>query len=240
MRSAAGFIWPERSILTGERHGGHGAVSAADFARLHFLSGGCRACAALVQVDLGDESLCGACAAELPVWDGARAALAYDDASRQAILELKHTGRRDGLTTLSNWMALAGEDVLRDCDALVAVPLHYRRLAKRGYNQAIWLAQGIGKAAGKPVLVDTLVRHKATPSQAGLSPRQRQRNVTGAFKIRGRRAKHVAGKHIVLVDDVYTTGATLRACTLALKRADAASVNVLVLARVVRETDVTI
>ncbi len=241
MRVAAGFVWPERSILTGARHGGHGTVSAEDFARLHFLNGqGCRACAAPVEIDLGDESLCGACAGQMPAWDAARAALAYDEASRQAILEQKHTGRRDGLATLVSWMTLAGGEMVTNSDVLIGVPLHYRRLAKRGYNQAIWLAQGIGAQAGKPVLVDTLVRHKATPSQAALSPRQRQKNVAGAFKVRARRAQKIAGKRVVLVDDVYTTGATLRACTLALKRAGAETVNVLVLARVVRDTDVTI
>jgi len=241
LRALAGFIWPSRSILTGERHGGDGAVSAQDFARLHFLNGaGCRACAAPLAVDLGESSLCGACAAKPPRWDQARAALAYDDASRQAILELKHAGRRDGLSAMSNWMALAGRDVLAGSDYLVPVPLHYRRLARRGFNQAVWLAQGIGRQAGVAVLVDALVRTKATPSQGGLSARQRKRNVAGAFKLRGPRGKQIGGANITLIDDVYTTGSTLAACTKALSQAGAASVNVLVLARVVRATDITI
>jgi len=241
MRSIAGFIWPARSILTGERHGGIGAVSAEDFAKLHFLNGaGCRTCAAPLDVDLGEDSLCGACAARLPRWDQARAALAYDEASRQAILELKYSGRRDGLAAMTNWMALAGQDVLAETDYLVPVPLHYRRLAKRGFNQAGWLALGVGQHAGVATLVDAIVRTKATPSQGGLSARQRAKNVAGAFKVRRTRRKRLGGARVTLVDDVYTTGSTLAACTKALSQAGTASVNVLVLARVVRGTDVTI
>ena len=241
LRLLAGFVWPERSIISGERHAGQGAVSAEDFARLHFLNGsGCRSCATPVEIDLGADSLCGACAGKPPRWDQARAALAYDDASRRAILELKHAGRRDGLATLSNWLALAGEDILADADALVPVPLHYRRLASRGFNQSAWLAQGIARRTGTSVLVDGLVRRKPTRSQAGLNARQRHRNVTGAFSVRPSRAEAIAGARLVLVDDVYTTGSTLKACTLALKRAGAASVSVLVLARVVRDADITI
>ncbi len=241
LRALAGFVWPARSILTGERHGGQGAVSPEDFAKLHFLNGaGCRACAAALTVDLGETSLCAACIARPPKWDQARAALAYTDASRQAVLELKYAGRRDGLTTMTNWMALAGRDILTDTDRLVPVPLHYQRLARRGFNQAGWLAQGIGQHAGIPVLVDAIVRTRATPSQSGLSPRQRYKNVAGAFKVRRSRRKQIGGATITLVDDVYTTGSTLKACTRALLQAGAASVNVLVLARVVRETDVTL
>ncbi len=241
MRSVAGFIWPARSILTGERHGGEGAVAAADFAKLHFLSGaGCRTCALPLELDLGDDSQCGACAGRPPAWDQARAALAYDEVSRQAVLELKHAGRRDGLATLANWMVLAGQDILVKTDLLVPVPLHYRRLAKRGFNQAGWLAQGIGRRSQTPVLVDALARTKSTPSQGGLTARQRRKNVAGAFKVRQSRCQKIDGAIVTLVDDVYTTGSTLAACTKALRGAGAAHVNVLVLARVVRETDVTI
>jgi len=241
MRSLAGFIWPQRSILTGERHRGDGAIAPDDFAKLHFLNGkGCRMCAAPVEIDLGAESLCGACAAQPQRWREARAALAYDEASRQAILELKYAGRRDGLETMVNWMVLAGGEMLNDTDFLIPVPLHYRRLAKRGFNQAGWLAQGIAKRTQNAVLVDAIKRKKHTRSQGGLSARQRRRNVAGAFVIRRSRRKQIEGAHVILVDDVYTTGSTLEACTAALLKAGAETVNVLVLARVVREADITI
>jgi ComF family protein len=241
LRSIAGFVWPARSILTGERHGGEGSVAPEDFAKLTFLNGGgCRSCALPIAVELGEASLCGACAAKAPKWDQARAALAYDDVSRQAVLELNHAGRRDGLSEMSNWMTLAGQDVLADTDWLIPVPLHYQRLATRGFNQAAWLAQGVARKSGTLALVDGLSRTRATPSQGGLSARQRRKNVSGAFEVRKSRAARIKGATITLVDDVFTTGSTLTACSKALLKAGAGRVNVLVLARVVRDADITI
>ncbi|MEM9842171.1 MAG: ComF family protein [Pseudomonadota bacterium] len=241
LRTIANFVWPHRSIITGERHGGDGPIAPEDFAQLTFLSGsGCRKCAVPVEIDLGSDTICGACAAKAPAWDAARAALAYDDISRQAILELKHAGRRDGLSAMCNWMALAAHDILPETDWLVPVPLHYQRLAARGFNQAAWLTQGIARKTGTLALVDALSRKRNTPSQGGLTAKQRQRNVAGAFEVRKSRLARIRGSTVTLVDDVLTTGSTLTACTKALKKAGAARVNVIVLARVVREADITI
>ncbi len=206
-----------------------------------FLNGaGCRQCALPLERDLGDASICGACAAHPPLWDAARAAIEYDDASRKPILDLKRAGRREGLTTFATWMALAGRDLLQDTDLIVPVPLHYRRLASRGFNQSAWLAASLSRRSGVPYCVDALVRHKPTPSQGGLSARERRLNVRGAFSVRPARRDRVEGRHILLVDDVYTTGSTLNACTRALKKADPSHISVLVLSRVVRPSDVTI
>ncbi|MDJ0920959.1 MAG: ComF family protein [Henriciella sp.] len=241
IRSIVDFVWPSRSIVSGERHGGTGAVPAHEFANLQFLIGsGCRMCAVPMEVDLGEANLCGACAAHPKAWDQGRAAIAYDDVSRQIILDLKHAGRRDGLATMTNWMAMAGQDILQQTDWLVPVPLHYQRLAKRGFNQSVWLAQGVARQSHNLVLVDALKRTRATPSQGGLTAKQRRDNVKGAFSVRPSRAARLNGATVTLVDDVYTTGSTLSACAKALKQAGAASVNILVLARVVREADITI
>lgn len=241
LRSLTNFVWPHRSIVTGHRHGGDGPLAAADLAELSFLNGtGCRSCAIPLDIDLGDDNLCGACAAKAPKWDQARAALAYDDVSRQAILELKHAGRRDGLRAMCNWMALAGRDILPETDWLVPVPLHYQRLASRGFNQAAWLTQGVARCTGTLALLDGLSRKRNTPSQGGLTARQRRRNVAGAFEVRKSRYSRIKGTTVTLVDDVLTTGSTLAACTKALTRAGATRVNVLVLARVVSEADYTI
>ena len=241
LRSLTNFVWPHRSILTGQRHGGDGPLAAEDMAGLTFLNGsGCRTCAIPLDIDLGEDSQCGACAAKAPEWDQARAALAYDEVSRQAILELKHAGRRDGLNAMCNWMALAGRDILPETDWLVPVPLHYQRLASRGFNQAAWLTQGVARRTGTLALIDGLSRKRHTPSQGGLTGRQRRRNVAGAFEVRKTRQSRMKGSTVTLVDDVLTTGATLTACTKALKRAGATRVNVLVLARVFCEADLTI
>lgn len=188
----------------------------------------------------GDETWCGVCIARPPRWDRARAALIYDDISRRPVLDLKRAGRRDGLDTLCGWMRQAGGALIDEADVLVPVPLHYTRLVMRGFNQSGWLAQAIGTETGRRVAVDALVRTRRTPSQAGLAGRARRRNVSGAFKVRPSRLAALKDKRVLLVDDVLTTGATLSACTRALKRAGARHVDVLVLARVVRETDVTI
>lgn len=193
-----------------------------------------------MEIDLGDDSQCGACAAKAPKWNQARAAIAYDEISRPFILELKHGDRRDGLNVMSNWMALAGRDILPETDWLVPVPLHYQRLAARGFNQAAWLTQSIARQTGTLALVDALSRKRNTPSQGGLTAKQRRRNVAGAFEVRQSRQSRLKGSTVTLVDDVLTTGATLAACTKALQRAGVTRVNVLVLARVVREADLTI
>ncbi|MEQ8557909.1 MAG: ComF family protein [Henriciella sp.] len=241
LRSIGDFVWPPRSLVTGQSHAGQGLIPPEDFARLAFLNGsGCRSCAMPTESDLGDATLCGACAANPPAWHAARAAVEYDEASRKAVLDLKRAGRRDGLPVFAAWMALAGADLLADADLIVPVPLHYRRLASRGFNQSGWLATALSKRTELPACNDALVRRKPTPSQGGLTARERRKNVRGAFAIRPSRAARIEGAHVVLIDDVYTTGATLSACTRALNKGKAASVSVLVLARVVRPTDVTI
>ncbi len=235
----ADAVWPQRSLVSGEP--ARGALSAADFAALAFITGPvCRMCGLPQALDLGPEALCAACIARPRAWSRARAALAYDDVSRRPILDLKRSGRRDGLAVMATWMALAGADLLAQADVIVPVPLHYLRLASRGYNQSGWLARALAARTGVPVRLAALERHRATPSQAGLSPRARRRNVRGAFRVRRSHMGAIRGKRVLLVDDVLTTGATLEASARALRAAGAQDVMALVLARVVRDTDITL
>jgi ComF family protein len=118
-------------------------------------------------------------------------------------------------------------------DAIVPVPLHWRRRWQRGFNQSALLAAAIARRYGIPVR-GWLCRTRATPTQAGLTNARRRSNVTGAFRV-GRRAR-VSGRRILLVDDVMTTGATAGACAAALKRAGAKYVALLTLARVDRRS----
>jgi ComF family protein len=130
-------------------------------------------------------------------------------------------------------MAQAGRELLSDADALVPVPLHWRRLWMRRFNQAAALARAISATSGVPLLIDTLKRRKATPQQVGLSRSERAANVQGAFRVPAVQRVNVIGRRLVLVDDVLTTGATVDACARALLRAGATRVDVLVFARVV-------
>lgn len=183
---------------------------------------------------MGEGSLCGACTAERPLYDRARSALTYDDASRDLILRFKHADRIDGAATFASWMARAGAELVSAADIIAPVPLHRWRLVRRRYNQAAILANTIGRARGKLVIPDLLVRRKATESQGHLGRSQRRRNVAGAFALHPQRAQVATGARILLIDDVLTTGATAEACARALRNAGASAVDLLVLARVVR------
>jgi ComF family protein len=238
LRIAADFLWPPWSLVSRERGLGKGLLAPHEFGQIHFLSGAvCDRCGTPLGAALDEGATCAACIARPPRWDRARAAFVYEPASRRLILDLKRSGRCDGLGTFSSWMTRAGRAPLDEADVIVPVPLRYARLASRGFNQSAWLAEALSQRTGVPVSVDALKRTRRTPTQGGLSARARRRNVAGAFELRPSRAGHVEGKRVLPIE---TTGATLSACTRALKRAGARHVDVLVLARVVRETDITI
>lgn len=175
---------------------------------------------------------CAACLARRPVYATARSAFQYDDASKRMILAFKHGGKTDRLSYFAAQMHRAGRQALADADCLIPVPLHRMRLIKRRFNQSTLLANTLSKRSGVPVEPHALRRIKATPTQNGLTAKGRRRNVQGAFRVSDPSA--VANKRLVLIDDVMTTGATLEACTRALKQAGAARVDAVCLARVVR------
>jgi ComF family protein len=170
--------------------------------------------------------------ADPPAYGRARAAVRYDDIARDLVHRLKYGDRLDLATSMGRWMARAGRELLKDADALVPVPLHWRRLWARRFNQAAALAEAISRASGVPVC-HALKRVKATPQQVGLSRTERAANVQGAFRVPAGSEAAVHGRRLVLVDDVLTSGATIDACARALLRAGAVCVDVLVFARVV-------
>ena len=229
----AGLIWPQRSLITNREVAGPGALEPELWAKLQFLSDPvCWRCGAPFEIAVDVMQECGACLAHPPAYDRARAALVYGDVSRDLVLGLKYQGRRDGLSVLGGWMASAGAELLEDADLIVPVPLHYFRLVRRGFNQSAWLAAALSRASGVKLSVDALKRVKSTPIQGGLSADGRRRNVQGAFAVRRSRAAKVKDQKILLVDDVLTTGATAEACARTLRRAGAACVDVITLARV--------
>ena len=171
--------------------------------------------------------------ADPPAYARARAAVRYDDVARTMVHALKYQDRTDLAPAMGRWMARPGQKLLSDADALIPVPLHWKRSWSRRYNQSGTLARIIGRAANVPVETGALQRTRATEQQIGLSRAERARNVQGAFKVPPERKSLVQGRKIVLIDDVLTSGATVDACARALLRAKAASVDVLVFARVV-------
>ena len=171
--------------------------------------------------------------ADPPAYHCARAAVRYDDIARKLVHALKYGDRLDLAPTMGRWMARAGRELLADSDAIVPVPLHWRRQWARRFNQSALLAEIIAKASGRMVAHGALKRVKATPQQVGLDKSERAHNVQGAFRVPAHGKAEVAGRKLLLVDDVLTSGATVDACSRALLRAGAASVDVLVFARVV-------
>jgi len=168
-----------------------------------------------------------------PAYQRARAAVRYDEIARTLVHALKYGDRLDLAPTMGRWMARAGRELLLDADALVPVPLHWRRLWMRRFNQSSLLAKAIAQECRVAVTETALKRVKATAQQVGLSQSERAQNVQGAFRVPHERRAEVAGLRLVLVDDVLTSGATSDACARALLRAGARNVDVIVFARVV-------
>ena len=171
--------------------------------------------------------------ADPPAYERARAAVRYDEIARTLVHALKYGDRLDLAPTLGRWMVQAGGALLADADALVPVPLHWRRLWARRFNQSAALADVIAAQAKLPVAYAALTRVKATRQQVGLTKSERADNVQGAFRVRPEARAEIKGRRLVLVDDVLTSGATIDACARVLLRAGAAAVDVLVFARVV-------
>ncbi len=194
----------------------------------------CEACGFPFEYAVQAGALCARCSVRRPRYDRARAAMAYDEGSRALILSFKHGGRTEGLASFAAQMRRAGRDVLEGADFLIPVPLHPTRLIRRRYNQAALLARALGKITPARFDPDILARIRRTDSQGKFNARARAENVRGAFAVREKAQAKLAGAHVVLIDDVLTTGATLEACAATLKRAGAARVDGLTLARVAK------
>ena len=182
--------------------------------------------------DQGDGAISEAARVEPPDWDRARAAVAFDEASRGLVHGLKYRDTQEAGLFMARLMARAGRGLLAEAALVLPVPLHRWRLWRRRFNQSAYLAQRLAASAGKPFRPGILLRVKHTPPQVGLGSAERRRNVRRAFACDPLKASEIAGKRVVLVDDVLTTGATAGACAAALKSAGAARVDVLVFALV--------
>lgn len=234
LHAAIGLVLPPRCLACGEIVGAQGDLCAPCWQPLRFIQPPfCPGCAVPLRGDPSQEC-CAACQAAPPPWRQARAAVAYDEASRRIVLGFKHYARLEAAPLLARWLSVAGEDVLAEAELLVPVPAHRWRLARRGYNQAALLAQRLSALAGVPALLHGLVRTRATASQQGLGAEARRDNITPAhFTVRPRAQRQLAGRRVVLLDDVLTTGATLAACTAVLQEHGALTVDVLAVARTV-------
>jgi ComF family protein len=239
VRGALDLVYPPQQLPSGEM-GAHGLPPEA-WSKIHFLDGPvCDGCGAPFEYDRGPGVRCAACMARPRAFDAARAACLYDETSREPILKLKHADRTDLSPLFARWLSRAAAELLEEAEAIVPVPLHPLRLFRRRYNQAAEVARPLAALARTPYLADVLVRRRATETQAGKSGDGRRRNVAGAFHVPEPRRARVAGRRVLLVDDVMTTGATAEGCARALKQAGAVRVDVAVLARVKEAPGLTI
>lgn len=206
-------------------------LSPEAWSRITFIDAPfCDACGAPQPFEV--ESRCGACLARPRAFDRARAAVLYDEASRDLVLKLKRADRTDLAGLFALWLSRAARDLMAGADAVVPVPLHPRRLLARRFNQAAEIARPLARRMGLAYLPGALERRRATESQAGRSGSQRRSNMAGAFAVPRPAWPRIEGRRLLLVDDVLTTGATAEACARALKAAGAARVDVAAVARV--------
>lgn len=216
--AAAGQALPQRCALCAAASGTALVCAACAFA-LPRLSGACARCA----LPLSAGVVCGRCLARPPPWDAARAAFVYAYPVDRLLQAIKYRG----VLAYADFFAAALVRVIDEVpDAVVAMPLSAQRQRLRGFNQAREIARRVARDARVP-LVRGLARVRDSPAQATLPWAQRRRNVRGAFAA----LPEVAGKRIAIVDDVLTTGATLRAAAEAARRGGARSVFAWVVAR---------
>lgn len=180
--------------------------------------------------DTGGTMISAAAVAHPPSFSRARAVALYNGLMRDLVHDLKYRDAHHARRLFGRWLIDAGEQLIADCDVIVAIPLARRRMLMRRFNQSQILANEVGRLSNKPVAPLALVRTRATRSQVGLSRSERERNVSGAFAVRPGQAARITGKRVLLIDDVITTGATASAAAKTLLRAGASHIDVLALA----------
>jgi ComF family protein len=209
-----------------------GHLCAGCFGQLTFITAPLCRCCGVPFPHAGAGPLCPGCAAAPPAFEAARAALRYDAGAQRLILPFKHGDRTEFAGLLARHMARAGAALLARAELVVPVPLHWRRLLARRYNQSALLGARLARQAGLPHAPDLLRRRRRTPPLGALGAAERAAALEDAFAVSRRGAARIAGRRVLLIDDVMTSGATAEGCARVLLAAGAAAVAVLAAARV--------
>ena len=201
--------------------------------KIKFITGNlCPVCGTIFPDSPAPSHLCGNCLENKTYFSCARAVVSYETIILHVIHQFKYGNNISVGALLASFMAdFSFPDVdFTDYSLIIPVPLHIKRLRQRGFNQSLILAQALAKKWQIPVNFSLLKRHKFTLTQTGLNKAERNKNIKGAFEVSDK--KNIAGKNVILIDDVYTTGATINECAKTLIKAGAQKVTVLTLARV--------
>ncbi|MCB2094438.1 MAG: ComF family protein [Rhodobacteraceae bacterium] len=237
MQNLLRMIFPPQCINCKEPVASEYGLCAACWHRTPFVTGlACDKCGIpLLGEDEGTAEFCDDCITIARPWDRGRAAFLYRDIGRRLVLAIKHGDRLDLVRPAGDWLARAATPILRS-DMLVApVPIHRMRLLRRRFNQSALLSREMARCCDLEHCPDLLIRLHKTATQDGRSRQARFENVSGAITIHPRHCERIGGRNILLIDDVMTSGATLAASADACLCAGAASVSVVVLARVAKE-----
>ncbi|MEO1639982.1 MAG: double zinc ribbon domain-containing protein [Pseudomonadota bacterium] len=237
LQSAIRAIYPAQCVACDAlTEGDHGLCSAC-WSETQFIAGViCDSCGVpLPGEDYGEALQCDDCMAIARPWQHGRAAVAYTGVGRKLVLGLKHGDRTDLAFPAAQWMAARLDGIVAEETVVVPVPLHWLRMIKRRYNQSALLARALGKVLDRPLCLDALLRQKATKPLEGHSRDARFAALADAIVANPKRQSAIAGKPVLLVDDVMTSGATLAAAAEAARNAGAANVSVVTLARVVKD-----
>lgn len=229
-----GTLFPPRCASCHETVTRHGALCAKCWGNMHFITEPfCLRCGLPFEYHLGMDAICGVCLRSPPAFAQARSVLRYDASSRQTVRAFKYHDKTQLAPVFAPWLARAGEQFLSRVEWIIPVPLHWKRLLLRRYNQAALLAYALSHVCGLPVLPDIVLRKKSTPPQAGLTRKGRENNMRGAFMVRENMRAALKSKSVLLIDDVMTTGTTLNACARVLHDAGVVDVYAVTLARTV-------
>ncbi len=236
--AVANVIYPPVCLGCGVMVGAHGGVCSRCWGDLRqFEKPWCDVMGTPFAHKHGDGAVCAEAIADPPPFAHARSAVHYDDLARRLVHRLKYMDRTDLAPVMADWMTRAGQEVIDKSEYLISVPLHRRRFLARRYNQSAELARALSTRTSLPYLSGALVRKRATRSQVGLGINARADNVRGAFVVPEAEKARLLGRNLLLVDDVYTTGVTVKSATTTLLRAGAESVCVLTFARVAPEQE---
>ncbi len=233
LRISGNILFPPVCCGCQRRVGEPGALCATCWSELQFIEQPwCDMLGTPFSRDMGEGILSADAIANPPPFERARAAVAYEGVARRLVQGLKFNDRTDLSPWMARWMLRVGAKLAEDADIVVPVPLHRRRFLVRRFNQSAELARAFARLCDRAFEPDAVVRVKVTRQQVGLGLREREANVRGAFKVPADADILVRGRRVLIVDDVYTTGATVSAVARTLKRSGASAVDVLTFARV--------